>query len=154
VISLVQRASRAEVRVDGAAVGRIDAGLVIFVGVERGDGQADADETARKVAALRIFPGKHAMDRSVKEVGGGCLVVSQFTLAGSIRKGNRPGFDGAEEPTRAAALYERVAERLRAEGLPVATGRFAAHMEVELVNDGPVTFMVVVRDGTVQKTER
>ncbi len=81
-------------------------------------------------------------------------MVSQFTLAGSIRKGNRPGFEGAEAPARAEALYERVAAQLRAEGLTVATGRFAAMMDVELVNDGPVTFVVVVRDGTVQKTER
>ena len=94
------------------------------------------------------------MDLSVKDVGGGCLVVSQFTLAGSLRKGNRPGFEGAESPARAEALYERVADQLRAEGLPVATGRFAADMDVELVNDGPVTFVVVVRDGAVQKTER
>ena len=94
------------------------------------------------------------MDRSVKEVGGGCLVVSQFTLAGNLRKGNRPSFDGAEEPARATVLYERVAERLRAEGIPVASGRFAAHMEVELVNDGPVTFVVMVRNGAVQSVER
>ena len=158
MITLVQRATRAEVRVGGEVVGAIAQGLVLLVGVERGDSEADADETARKVAALRIFsglPGRPAMDRSVKEVGGACLVVSQFTLAGSLRKGNRPGFEGAEEPTRAAALYQRVADRLRTvEGLPGATGRFAAHMEVELVNDGPVTFVVVVRDGTVQKTER
>jgi len=154
VITLVQRVSRAEVRVDGEVVGRIDKGLLLFVGVERGDGAADADETARKIAALRIFPGRHPMDLAVKDAGGGCLVVSQFTLAGSLRKGNRPSFDGAEEPAAAAALYERVAERLRAEGLPVATGRFAADMAVELVNDGPVTFVVIVRDGAVVKTER
>jgi D-aminoacyl-tRNA deacylase len=154
VITLVQRVSRARVTVAGELVGEIGAGLLLFVGVERGDGEPDAEATARKIAALRIFPGRHAMDVSVKDVGGGCLVVSQFTLAGSLRKGNRPGFEGAEQPERAAALYERVAAGLRAEGLPVATGRFAADMQVELVNDGPVTFIVVVRDGVVQKTER
>ena len=154
MISVVQRVSRAEVRVADEVVGRIDRGLLVFVGVERGDGEADADASVRKIAALRIFPGKHPMDLAVKEAAGSCLVVSQFTLAGSIRKGNRPSFDGAEEPARAAALYERVASQRRADGLGVATGRFAADMAVELVNDGPVTFTVVVRDGALQKTER
>jgi D-tyrosyl-tRNA(Tyr) deacylase len=154
VITVVQRVKRAQVEVAGERVGQIAAGLLIFVGVERGDSEADAEATARKIAALRIFPGAHPMDRSVKDAGGACLVVSQFTLAGSIRKGNRPGFETAEAPARAEALYQQVAARLRAEGLPVATGRFAADMDVELVNDGPVTFLVVVRDGTVQRTER
>lgn len=158
MITLVQRVTRAAVRVDGEVVGQIERGLLLFVGVEKTDTEADADATARKVAALRIFPsllpGKHAMDTAVKDIGGACLVVSQFTLAGSIRKGNRPSFDGAEEPTRANALYQRVAEKIGAEGIPVATGRFAADMQVELINDGPVTFVVVVRDGAVQKTER
>jgi D-tyrosyl-tRNA(Tyr) deacylase len=153
VITVVQRASRAEVRIAGEVVGRIDRGLVLLVGVERGDTEADADASARKIAALRIFPGRHPMDLSIKDAGGGCLVVSQFTLAGSIRKGNRPGFESAEEPARAQALYERVAAQLRAEGLPVATGRFAAHMDVDLVNDGPVTFVVIVRNGALVKTE-
>ncbi len=154
MITVVQRVARAEVRVGGDVVGRIAKGLLLFVGVERGDGEADADATARKIAALRIFPGRHPMDLAVKDAGGGCLVVSQFTLAGSIKKGNRPGFETAEEPTRAQTLYERVAAKLREEGLLVETGRFAADMEVDLVNDGPVTFVVVVRDGAVVKTER
>ncbi len=154
MITVVQRVSRGEVRVDGALVGRIDKGLVLLVAVEKGDAEIDSDETARKIAALRIFPGKAAMDVTVKDVGGGCLVVSQFTLAGSIKKGNRPSFEGAEVPALAQALYQRVADKLRAEGLPVETGRFAAHMDVELVNDGPVTFVVVVRDGVVVATER
>lgn len=154
MITLVQRVSRAEVTVAETSVGRIERGLLLFVGVERGDSEADADATARKVAALRIFAGTHPMDRSVKDVGGACLVVSQFTLAGSIRRGNRPSFDGAEAPERARLLYERVAERLRAEGLPVATGQFAADMQVTLENDGPVTFIVLVRDGAVVGTER
>ena len=154
MISLVQRVARAEVRVDDEVVAQIGLGLLLFVGVERGDAERDADATARKVAALRIFEGKHPMDLSVKDVGGACLVVSQFTLAGSLRKGNRPGFEGAEEPERARALYERVADKIAAEGVPVTRGRFAAHMHVDLVNDGPVTFTIVVRDGVLQKTER
>jgi D-aminoacyl-tRNA deacylase len=154
VITLVQRVTRAEVRVDDQVVGQIGRGLLLFVGVERSDSEADAQATARKIAALRIFPGRHPMDVAVKEINGSCLVVSQFTLAGSLRKGNRPGFEGAEAPERARALYELVASTIAAEGIPVATGQFAADMAVDLVNDGPVTFLVVVRDGTVQKTER
>ncbi|HEY0713109.1 MAG TPA: D-aminoacyl-tRNA deacylase [Polyangia bacterium] len=154
MITLVQRVSQAEVRVDGAVIGSIGKGLLLFVGVERGDTEADADETARKIAALRIFPGRHPMDLALKDVGGACLVVSQFTLAGSIRKGNRPGFEAAEAPDRAKSLYERVARGIAALDIPVKTGQVAADMAVELVNDGPVTFVVVVRDGSVQKTER
>lgn len=150
MITLVQRVSRAEVRVGGAVVGRIARGLLLFVGVEKGDAEADVDLTVRKIAALRIFPGRHPMDVALADIGGGCLVVSQFTLAGSLRKGNRPGFDRAEEPARAKALYERVAAGLRELGLPVATGEFGADMEVDLVNDGPVTFFVTVRNGALQ----
>ena len=147
--TLLQRVSRAEIRVDGAAVGAIGRGAVLLVGVEKGDGAADADETARKVLALRIFPGRTPMDRTLAEVGGSALVVSQFTLAASLSKGNRPSFDAAEAPAAAEALYLRVAEALRAGGLPVETGRFGAHMEVDLVNDGPVTFLLCVRGGRV-----
>jgi D-tyrosyl-tRNA(Tyr) deacylase len=147
MIVVVQRVSRAEVRVDGEAVGRIGLGLALLVGVERGDGKADAEALARKLCALRIFPGRTPMDLSVKDVGGACLVVSQFTLAGTTRKGNRPSFDRAEEPALADALYGYLAEQLRQQGIPVATGRFAAQMDVELVNDGPVTFVLRARDG-------
>jgi len=147
MIVVVQRVSRAEVRVDSESVGKIGAGLMVLVGVERGDGEADADVLARKLVALRIFPGRTPMDRSVKEIAGACLVVSQFTLAGSTRKGNRPSFDRAEDPALANALYLRLAERIRGEGLEVATGRFAADMKVELVNDGPVTFVLQARAG-------
>ena len=153
MIAVVQRVSRAEVRVDsemvGKSVGKIDLGLAVLVGVERGDGEGDADVLARKLCALRIFPGRHPMDLSVKDVHGACLVISQFTLAGSTRKGNRPSFDRAEEPVLARKLYERLAERIRAEGIDVATGRFAADMKVELVNDGPVTFILQARGGTL-----
>ena len=154
MITVVQRVARAEVRVDGAVVGEIGRGLLLFVGVERGDTEADADATARKIAALRIFAGRYPMDVALKDVGGSCLVVSQFTLAGSLRKGNRPGFEGAEAPERARLLYERVAAGIAATGIPIATGQFAADMQVSLTNDGPVTFVVVVRNGVVEKTER
>ncbi len=147
--TVVQRVRRAEVEVGGEVVARTGVGLLLLVGVERGDGEADALETARKVAALRVFPGRTPMDRTVSEVGGGVVVVSQFTLAGSVRKGNRPSFDAAEEPARAEALYLRVASALADAGLPVATGRFAADMRVALENDGPVTFVVDVRGGRV-----
>jgi D-tyrosyl-tRNA(Tyr) deacylase len=151
LIVVVQRVSRAEVRVDGAVVGKIGRGLMLLVGVERGDGETDADVVARKIAALRIFPGRNPMDVAIGEIGGACLVVSQFTLAGSIHKGNRPGFDRAEDPARANVLYQRVVEQLRALGLAVETGQFAAMMDVELVNDGPVTFIVEARGGALVK---
>jgi D-tyrosyl-tRNA(Tyr) deacylase len=149
VITIVQRVTRAEVRVDGESVGCIGHGALLLVGVEQGDTEQDADATARKVATLRFFPGRTPMDRTLAEIGGSCLVVSQFTLAGDLRKGNRPGFTGAEAPERADALYRRVAGQLAGSGLPVATGRFAAAMAVELVNDGPVTFVLRVREGRV-----
>lgn len=151
MIVVVQRVSRAEVRVAGAVVGKIGRGLMLLVGVERGDGEPDADVLARKIVALRIFAGRNPMDVAIKDVGGACLVVSQFTLAGSVHKGNRPGFDRAEEPPRARSLYERVAAQLRAEGVPVETGQFAADMEVDLVNDGPVTFILQARGGALTR---
>jgi len=151
VKTVVQRVQRAEVRVDGAVIARIDRGLLLLCGVERGDGEADADTTARKIAALRIFPGRTPMDLTLAEVGGACLVVSQFTLAATLAKGNRPSFEPAEAPARAEALYLRVAQQLRAAGLPVETGRFGADMQVELVNDGPVTFLVFTKNGATEK---
>ncbi len=148
--TVLQRVSEAHVAVDGEVVGRIGRGVVLLVGVEQGDTEADADATVRKIAALRCFPGKTPMDQTLAQVEGACLVVSQFTLAATLRKGNRPGFDKAEDPARAEALYERVANGLRAAGLSVETGRFAALMQVHLVNDGPVTFVIEVRAGKVQ----
>lgn len=147
MIVVVQRVARAEVRVDLETVGKIARGLMLLVGVERGDTEADADALARKLVALRIFAGRTPMDLTVKDVSGACLVVSQFTLAGTTRKGNRPSFDRAEDPAKANSLYLRLADRIRAEGVEVATGRFAADMKVELVNDGPVTFVVQARNG-------
>jgi D-tyrosyl-tRNA(Tyr) deacylase len=149
MIAIAQRVSRAEVRVGSEVVGSIDKGIMVLVGVERGDQEADADVLARKLVALRIFPGRMPMDLCVKDAGGACLVVSQFTLAASIRKGNRPSFDRAEDPTRAQVLYERVAARIAAEGIPVARGRFAADMEVDFVNDGPVTFILQTQGGAL-----
>ncbi|MBI5851841.1 MAG: D-tyrosyl-tRNA(Tyr) deacylase [Planctomycetes bacterium] len=147
--SVVQRVARARVTVDGETVGAIDRGVVVLVGVERGDTEADADVTAGKIAKLRCFPGATPMDKTIAEVGGGALVVSQFTLAGSVAKGNRPSFTEAEDPARAEQLYLRVADGLRAAGVPVATGRFRAAMQVDLLNDGPVTLLVFARDGRV-----
>jgi D-aminoacyl-tRNA deacylase len=149
--TVVQRVTRAEVRVAGELVGRIERGLLLFVGVEKGDGEADADATARKVAALRIFPGRTPMDLTVADAKGACLVVSQFTLCAALGKGNRPSFEPAAEPARAEPLYLRVAEGLRAAGLAVETGRFGADMAVELVNDGPVTFWLETEGGALVK---
>jgi D-tyrosyl-tRNA(Tyr) deacylase len=145
--TVVQRVTRAEVRVGDEVVGKIGRGLALLVGVEKGNTNADADATARKIAALRMFPGRTPMDVTAADAGGGCLVISQFTLCATLAKGNRPSFEPAEAPARAEALYLRVADALRAAGLTVETGRFAADMAVELVNDGPVTFIVAVRDG-------
>ncbi|HEY2902505.1 MAG TPA: D-aminoacyl-tRNA deacylase [Polyangia bacterium] len=149
--TVVQRVRHAEVRVGDQIVGRIEQGLMLLVGVEKGDSEDDADASARKIAALRIFAGRTPMDLTLAEVKGGCLVVSQFTLAASLAKGNRPSFEPAEEPRRAEALYLRVVEQLRAAGLSVETGRFGADMQVELVNDGPVTFLVCTAGGALIK---
>src|SRR5690606_17520417 len=124
--TVIQRVSRAEVRVDGEVVGSIGRGVVALVGVERGDGAADAHATARKLAERRIFPGPKPVDRSLLEIGGEALVISQFTLAGDIRKGRRPSFNNAEDPELAEPLYMAVVEELRVRGVPTATGRFAA----------------------------
>jgi len=150
VITLVQRVLRARVVVDGETVGEVGRGLLLFVGVEEGDTPADADATARKVQNLRIFPKDKPTDLSVRDIDGGCLVVSQFTLAAELLRGNRPDFTAAAHPDLARPLYERVAAQLRDAGLTVATGRFAASMQVELVNDGPMTFLLRVLDGKVQ----
>lgn len=149
VISLIQRVQKANVLVDGDVVGSIGHGLLVFVGVERGDTATDADATARKIAGLRVFPGRTPTDRAVGEVGGGCLVVSQFTLAAELRHGNRPDFTAAAAPADAEALYRRVADQLAGAGLPVATGRFGASMQVHLENDGPFSLILTVRSGKV-----
>ena len=147
--TILQRVSRAAVRVDGREVGSIGLGVLLLVGVGRGDTEADADATVRKIAGLRVFPGRTPMDRTLAEVEGACLVVSQFTLLGTVKKGNRPGFDRAAEPGIAEQLYERVADGLHMAGIPVATGVFGASMEVELVNLGPVTLRIETEEGRV-----
>jgi D-tyrosyl-tRNA(Tyr) deacylase len=141
--SVVQRVARGAVRVDRQVVGEIGHGLLVLLGVAAGDTETDARWTADKLAQLRIFEDEAGkMNRSVQDVGGGVLLVSQFTLLGDARKGNRPSFVGAAPPEEANALYESVAALLRARGLPVAQGVFRAHMEVESVNDGPVTLIL------------
>lgn len=141
--AVVQRVSRAEVRVGGEVVGGIGRGLAVLLGVAPGDGPAEAEWMARKLARLRVFPDEAGkIDRSVADVGGGVLLVSQFTLYGDCRKGNRPSFSGAAGPEEAEPLYEEVARGLRARGLPVGTGRFGASMEVELTNEGPLTLVL------------
>lgn len=140
---LLQRVSRAAVRVDGRTVGSIGTGLVVLLGVERGDRDEHADEMADKTAELRIFPDDEGrMNRSVEQIGGAVLVVSQFTLAASTRKGRRPSFHLAAAPDLAERLYNRYADRLVSRGLEVARGVFQAMMEVELINDGPVTILL------------
>ena len=141
--AVVQRVSGAEVRVDAAVSGAIGRGLLVLLGAAKGDVDDDARLLADKVAQLRVFEdaaGK--MNLAVGEVGGGVLVVSQFTLLGDVRKGNRPSFLEAAAPEEANALYERFCALLREKGLHVGTGVFRATMEVELVNDGPVTVLL------------
>jgi D-aminoacyl-tRNA deacylase len=142
--AVVQRVARAEVRVEGVAVGRIGAGLAILLGVGRGDGRAQADRMAARLARLRVFPDEAGrFDRSLLDTGGAAVVISQFTLYGDTSRGNRPSFGEALAPELAEPLYERVCERLAAEGVgSVERGRFGARMQVELVNDGPVTIVI------------
>ncbi len=140
---IVQRVSRAVVRVDGETVGAIGRGMLILVGVERGDGPAQVEAAVEKLAGLRLFEdaaGKMNLDSAA--AGGAFLVVSQFTLAGSLARGRRPSFDGAAAPEIAEPLVDALVAGLRGRGHAVETGRFRAHMEVELVNDGPVTFVL------------
>jgi D-aminoacyl-tRNA deacylase len=141
--AVVQRCSRASVTVDGIVVGEIGRGLVVLVGVGLNDTQRDSAWLAEKLRSLRIFPDEEQnMNRSVEDVGGALLVISQFTLHGDARKGRRPSFIDAARPEQAEPLVRSVAGGLRAAGLEIAEGRFGAMMEVELVNDGPVTILL------------
>jgi D-tyrosyl-tRNA(Tyr) deacylase len=141
--AVVQRVSSAKVMVSGEIAGEIGRGLLVLVGVAAGDGPADAEYLAAKTRDLRVFPDDQGrMNRSVLEIGGALLVVSQFTLQADCRKGRRPSFDGAAPGPLARALYEDVVRRLRESGLQVSTGIFQADMEVHLVNDGPVTLLL------------
>jgi D-tyrosyl-tRNA(Tyr) deacylase len=138
--ALLQRVSRAEVRVNGRVTGRIDAGLVVLVGFSHADGEEQIAWMADKILGLRIFADENdKMNRALDDIGGAVLVVSQFTLYGDAQKGRRPSFIDAARPERAIPLYERFIAFLRASGLRVETGEFGARMDVELVNDGPVT---------------
>lgn len=141
---LVQRVSRAAVRVADAEVGAIGRGVLVLLGIESGDDRAHAEWYARRLAGMRLFAADDGglWQRTLAEVGGAVLVVSQFTLAARTRKGRRPSFDDALPPQEALPLYQAFIATLRAEGLPVAEGRFGAMMAVELVNDGPVTFLL------------
>lgn len=141
--AVVQRVDRGCVRVDGEIVGEIGRGYVVLLGVSRDDTVTEADYVAEKVAGLRVFEDEAGkMNRSVAEVGGAVLAISQFTLYGDVRRGRRPGFDRAGRPEQAEPLYERFVQKLREFGLPVQTGRFQTHMAVELVNNGPVTILI------------
>lgn len=140
---LIQRVSEASVRVEGELVGEIGSGILLLLGVHKGDTEAQALKLLEKVLAYRIFPdGTGRMNRCLLDIGGGLLVVSQFTLAAETKKGLRPGFDPAESPARAEALYELFLQEARARHPHIASGRFGADMKVQLVNDGPVTFLL------------
>ena len=145
---VLQRVSRGAVTVEGETVGRIGAGLLLLVGVEDSDGPKEAEAAARKISGLRIFgDDQDLMNRSVVDVGGQILVVSQFTLLGRVRKGRRPSFVAAGKPEHADALITQLIEAFRREGIPTESGRFGSRMAVELVNDGPVTLILEIRDG-------
>ena len=138
--ALIQRVSEAAVRVDGAVVGEIAQGLLVLICAMEGDEKANADKMAAKIAKLRIFTDDDGkMNRSVLDIGGSALVVSQFTLAADTSRGNRPGFSTAAHPSVGEPLYEYFADQMRAQGVPVAQGQFGADMKVSLVNDGPIT---------------
>jgi D-tyrosyl-tRNA(Tyr) deacylase len=146
--AVIQRVTSASVEADGKIAGRIQRGLLVLLGVAKGDDESDAQYLVEKIRNLRIFADEQGkMNRSLTDVGGGVLLVSQFTLLGRITNGRRPSFDEAAPPDLAKRLYEQVAVDLRAYGTAVETGVFAAHMSVALVNDGPVTFVVDSRDG-------
>lgn len=143
--ALIQRVTEAKVRVDGAVIGSTGPGLLVLVCAMEGDADAQADALAAKVAKLRIFKDEAGkMNRSVRDVEGSALVVSQFTLAADTSRGTRPGFSQAAAPEDGRRLYERFAEALAGEGVPVETGQFGADMQVSLVNDGPVTIWLEV----------
>ena len=147
--AVIQRVTRASVEVEGRTVGAIGTGLLVLLGVARGDGEADCRFMVDKLRGLRIFSDEAGkMNRSLVDVGGAILLVSQFTLLGNTKSGRRPGFDDAAPPDDAKRWYEQLSVALKAQGTTVEKGMFAAHMKVELVNDGPVTFLLDSRSGT------
>lgn len=141
--ALVQRVKEASVTINQQRYSEIKQGMLVFLGVEKDDGEKEADYLASKIGNLRIFEDENAkMNLSISDIQGSLLVVSQFTLAGDTRRGNRPGFETAAKPEQAVVLYEYFVESLRRKNIPVATGVFQADMQVALINDGPVTFML------------
>ena len=141
--AVIQRVIRASVHVEGKTVGRIESGLLVLLGVAKGDGETDGRYLAEKIRTLRIFSDEQGkMNRSLADIGGSVLLISQFTLLGRTTNGRRPSFDEAASSDEAKRLYEQVVAALRNNGTPVETGVFAAHMQVELLNDGPVTFVL------------
>ena len=149
--AVIQRVSEAAVAVEGRTVGSVDVGVLVLLAVVDGDEPSDAAVLADKIAHLRIFADDEGrMNRSVIDAGGGALVVSQFTLAADVRRGRRPSFTAAADPDVAAPMVERFADELRTRGVPTDTGSFGAMMDVALVNDGPVTIVVDVVDGSIR----
>jgi D-tyrosyl-tRNA(Tyr) deacylase len=152
--AVIQRVTRASVEVDGVVIGRIDAGLLVLLGVAKEDSEADAQYLMDKLIGLRIFSDMEGkMNRSIIDIGGKLLIVSQFTLLGDTAKGRRPGFDRAATPERARTLYELIIGMARDRGILVETGRFGAHMRVALENDGPVTFLIDSRANYVERSQ-
>jgi D-tyrosyl-tRNA(Tyr) deacylase len=146
--AVIQRVTRASVHVEGKTVGQIQSGLLVLLGVAKGDEESDGRYLVEKVRTLRIFSDEQGtMNRSLTDIEGAVLLISQFTLLGRTAKGRRPSFDEAAPPDEAKRLYEQVVSELRAQGTQVETGVFAAHMQVELLNDGPVTFVIDSRRG-------
>jgi D-tyrosyl-tRNA(Tyr) deacylase len=141
--ALIQRVTSADVSTGGKSSGKIGKGLLVFLGVEKGDTDQDIEYISKKVVQLRIFEDdQNKMNLSVQDINGELLVISQFTLAANCRKGNRPSFDSAEEPARANELYSQFIDTARKTGLNVQTGDFGAYMQVQITNDGPVTIML------------
>lgn len=143
MIGLIQRVKKASVTIDNKLFSSINAGILVLFGVEKGDEKEKAEKIADKISKLRIFEDENGkMNKSIKDISGEILVVSQFTLAGNCSKGTRPSFDRAENPDKANDMYEYFIQQLRDRGIPVQTGVFGAMMDVELINDGPVTFIL------------
>jgi D-tyrosyl-tRNA(Tyr) deacylase len=141
--ALIQRVSEAKVTVNGNLVSDIGRGLLVFLGVEKGDTEQDIEYLVKKISQLRIFEDEHQkMNLSVQDIKGEVLVISQFTLSADCRRGNRPSFDNAEEPAKAEAFYLEFAGRMSESGLNISTGKFGAHMMIHLINDGPVTIVL------------